>query len=318
MGLPFSLKTLFGVVFVALVLGLFLGLSALPSLWTYLPPALLQQAAVGTLPFASAAQAGEDGAAQAATALAQAGLPSREGDGAVLASRAENGAQPRGGLLVLAEAEPETAQTAETVYDFGEQPLACIYCTHTTENYAGQQRGHQAGGILDAARALADSLEAMGMKTVLCETVHDSPDWSAAYGNSLASIQALKEKYPSLQLFVDVHRDSSIAGVNTQLSYGDETWAKMMLVVGSNQRLTHDNWKQNQQFSQSVADLLDEKAPGIVRGVRVSASRYNQHLSTKAILVEIGSTDNTVEEACRSATLLGQVLAELMAAAKQG
>ncbi|MEG2213552.1 MAG: stage II sporulation protein P, partial [Clostridiales bacterium] len=163
------------------------------------------------------------------------------------------------------------------------------------------------------AAALRDSLERQGLKTVLCETVHDAPDWSGAYGSSLASIEALKKQYPSLQVFVDVHRDSAIAGVSTKLKTAGEDVAKIMFVVGSNQRLAHPQWQQNQDFSQDLADLLETMAPDIIRGVRVSASRYNQHISTKAMLVEIGSTENTVEEAQRSAALLGEALAQLLA-----
>ncbi|MEG1997582.1 MAG: stage II sporulation protein P, partial [Clostridiales bacterium] len=103
------------------------------------------------------------------------------------------------------------------------------------------------------------------------------------------------------------------AGVSTKLKTAGEDVAKIMFVVGSNQRLAHPQWQQNQDFSQDLADLLETMAPDIIRGVRVSASRYNQHISTKAMLVEIGSTENTVEEAQRSAALLGEALAQLLA-----
>ncbi|MCR4963643.1 MAG: stage II sporulation protein P [Firmicutes bacterium] len=203
-------------------------------------------------------------------------------------------------------------KTPDAAASLGDAPLACIYCTHTTENYADQDRNAQAGGVLQAARVLADTLNAKGVPAILCETVHDAPDWSKAYEASFRSIQSLKTQYPTLTLFVDVHRDSAVAGVSTRLSRQGESWAKMMFVVGSNQRLQHDRWQENRAFAQKAADLLEEKAPGIVRDVRVSANRYNQQISPQALLVEVGSNDNAQAEAERSAALLGEALAEIL------
>lgn len=286
------------VVFIFVFVG---GFGWLPSLWANMPPWLLQTAAAGVLPFS--VQWNEP-AEETTAAVSENVLASREQG---LAERQPEASPSAGGLLLLPDEEE-----AEQTTSLGDQPLACIYCTHTTENYADQDRNTQAGGVLEAARALADTLNAQGVPTILCETVHDAPDWSSAYDSSMKSIEALKDQYPSLTLFVDVHRDSSIAGVSTQLAWQGENWAKMMFVVGSNQRLQHDHWQENQAFAQKTADLLEEKAPGIIRDVRVSANRYNQHISPQALLVELGSTDNALEEAKRSAVLLGETLAEIM------
>jgi len=211
--------------------------------------------------------------------------------------------QSKGGTLLLIGKKDDKAVTVDNT-----NPLVCIYCTHTTENYAGEKRGSEAGGVLKVAQELLDALRERGIAGVLCETVHDYPDWSSAYGNSLASIEAMKQQYPGLEVFIDVHRDSSIKGVNTILSGASGNMARMMFVVGSDERLAHPLWKENQQFSQQIAAEVEILAPGISRGVRVSASRYNQHISTKAILVEMGSTDNSLAEAQASARLLAEAV----------
>jgi len=43
---------------------------------------------------------------------------------------------------------------------------------------------------------------------------------------------------------------------------------------------------------------------------RVSASRYNQYIATKAILLEVGAADNTLEEAKRTADFIAQAQGE--------
>ena len=37
--------------------------------------------------------------------------------------------------------------------------------------------------------------------------------------------------------------------------------------------------------------------PGLFRNLNLSASRYNQHVSDGAFIVEVGATGNTIEEA---------------------
>ena len=49
-----------------------------------------------------------------------------------------------------------------------------------------------------------------------------------------------------------------------------------------------------------------------MRDSKIYNGRYNQHVGNKAILVEVGSTSNTVEEAKSSAALLGNAIAKLL------
>ena len=49
-----------------------------------------------------------------------------------------------------------------------------------------------------------------------------------------------------------------------------------------------------------------------MRPLNLTASRYNQHLSTGWVLVEVGAEGNTVEEAVYAAQILGRTLAQLL------
>lgn len=53
--------------------------------------------------------------------------------------------------------------------------------------------------------------------------------------------------------------------------------------------------------------------PGLSLGVRVKDGLYNQFLHSRAVLVEMGTTENSTEEAARSARLLADALADILA-----
>ena len=215
-------------------------------------------------------------------------------------------------LLVIGSAaedkEEETPATDEPL-----EPQAVVYCTHTSEGYYGQERqSGVAGGVLDAARTLADTLEANGIGVILLEDIFDAPDWNNSYGYSLAALEEVKAKYPDIQLYIDVHRDAEIPGVDTHFTDDSGSYARMMLIIGSNANLPHPNWEQNRAFANQLYNELERTKPGLMRDSKIYNGRYNQHVGNKAILVEVGSTSNTVEEAKSSAALLGNAIAKLL------
>lgn len=283
------------VLFITVLLGYWGGYRLLPQTGLVRLLNSADRLLVASLPFATALAA-EPTPIPAAEPAAAFSLPAK--------------AAPR--LIVMEEASVEAyaalvaaaAPAAETA------PLIAVYCTHSSEEYRGEARvpGGR-GGVHTVAQKLTESLNAQGLPSIYCDTVHDYPDWDLSYASSLASIQKLQEQYPSLTVFIDVHRDSQAPSV---LATAGGNMARMMLVVGSNSRLPHPNWQQNQAFSEQIKQALEARVAGISRGVNVQQGRYNQHISAKAILVEMGSTANTVAEACASAELLAQVLAEVL------
>ena len=200
------------------------------------------------------------------------------------------------GDSIAAYAQAETKAT---------EPRILVYCTHSSEEYSDGARG----GVHTVAQKLTENLNALGLPAIYCDTIHDYPDWNLSYANSLKSIQTLAEAYPSLEMFIDVHRDSA---ANSTLMVNGSNMARMMLVVGSDQRLPHPNWQQNRAFSERVKQALEAQTPGITRGVSVQPGRYNQQISPEAILVEIGSTNNSTAEAIASAGLLAEAIAKVL------
>lgn len=208
------------------------------------------------------------------------------------------GIPPEEALLVVAKPQPPK-----------ERVRAVVYCTHTSEEYSGQSRRKGVpGGVLEAARELARALEEQGLEVIFDETVHDF-DYDAAYSHSLSALEEIVAQYPDTRLFIDVHRDSAIAGISTSLRADGVDYAKMLLIVGSDENLPHENWQANYAFAKQVAAETERLLPGLMREPRVYSGRYNQHIGDRALLVEIGSTDNSEEEAKRSAAVLARAIA---------
>jgi len=211
-------------------------------------------------------------------------------------------------ILIL----PPEDEAAEAAAPTGE-PRAVIYCTHAGENYKGEKRVNgKAGGVMKAARALAEGLEDRGVAVIFDETVHDSPSYDEAYASSLSTISAIHAQYPDIALYIDIHRDATIHGVNTRFTNENGSYAKMLLVIGTDEKYEHPRWQENYDFARKVYAELEELQPGIGREPRTSSNRYNQHIAEKAILVEIGSDANSVEEAIRSADILAEALCNVM------
>ncbi len=304
-----SKKSIILIIVIFSVIGMVIGYYGLPSL---LLEKLCSPLLVSTvLPFSEVVNDSDFDTEQ--MLLVTAGLSVIEEDLASQPTAAEQVYEANSNILLLEpESTAEQNEATETAADSSE-PLIAIYCTHGTEGYSGAERTKSTlGGVYQVALSLQQSLVAQGYASVISDKLHDYPDWSSSYANSLQTIKQIQKQYPSVKVLIDVHRDSSVEGVSTVLATNSGSIAKVMLVVGSNKRAEHPNWQQNLAFSQQIGQALEKMQPGILRGVRVQNGRYNQHMSTQAILVEIGSTDNTLEQAKASTNILAEAIAEVL------
>ena len=81
----------------------------------------------------------------------------------------------------------------------------------------------------------------------------------------------------------------------------------MMLVMGIN----YSSWKENMALAVKLHALLEQKTPGIMRPLCIRAQRFNQDLSSGALLIEMGAAGNTQDQALKSADLLCDAIIEL-------
>lgn len=175
-------------------------------------------------------------------------------------------------------------------------PYILIYHTHTSEAYDG------GGTVVDVGKKMAEEFENLGYKTIHITDVYDKEQFSGAYSRSIEGVTEALKKYPSIKLVFDVHRDAITDSSGTQYKPVTEIEgqkaAQVMLVCGTNQKgLSHPNWKENFKFALDISRTLGKTYNGLSRPVNLRADRFNTHVTNYALLLEMGSEKNTLEEA---------------------
>ena len=207
-------------------------------------------------------------------------------------------------------------------------PQVLILHTHTTEGYmtyeadyynaADRQRTHDhTRNVCAVGEAVRLTLSSYGITAIHDTTVHDNPVYTGAYSRSAEVAERYLREYPTIQVVLDLHRDSVADGdavVRPVATVDGKQAAQMMLITGvvSTDALPHPHWEQNLTLSTRWQAALDAVSPDLMRPLNTVASRYNQHLSPGWVLVEVGAEGNTIEEAVYSAQILGRTLAELL------
>ena len=202
----------------------------------------------------------------------------------------------------------------------GEEPTVLILHTHATESYEknGNYQETSPYRTLDTSYnmiAIGDRvtelLEVGGIRVIHDRSLHDYPSYNSAYNNAREEIAEYLAEYPSLCLVLDLHRDAWEDGEGNQkgetVDIDGKTVAKLMLVMGSDKgTLPYPDWQTNLALAVKLQAQLETEYPGLCRPVKLVASRYNQDLSTGAMLVEVGAAGNTHAEAMGAAELLAQ------------
>ena len=197
-------------------------------------------------------------------------------------------------------------------------PLVGLYNTHNTEKYAGEVKKvttsseAESAGVVRVAEVLENTLrDKYRIAAARSKQIHDYPDWNLSYTKSKETGKSLLSKNPSIQVLLDIHRDAGIKEKHSVVINGRQV-AKVLIIVGSAQRLDNPNWEKNKEFADKVEAKMEELYPGLSRGVRVQTGRYNQHLHPHAILLEMGNAKNSLAEAEGSAELMAHVISEVL------
>lgn len=153
--------------------------------------------------------------------------------------------------------------------------------------------------------------ESMGFSVIHDTTLYDYPDYTGSYTRSLAGIQSMLEQYPSISVVLDVHRDALIASDGTVYKavtqVNGEDVAQVMLVVGTNDGgLTHPGWQDNLNLAAHIQLGMTAIEPTLARPINLRSQRFNQHLTPCSLLVEVGTSGNSLQEALRGARYFAQ------------
>ena len=167
--------------------------------------------------------------------------------------------------------------------------------------------------VIRVGEELASILTDAGI-CVLHDTVpNDYPNYTGAYERMRQTIEGYLAEYPTIQMVLDIHRDAAEDAdgnpVALTADVGGEACAELMLVVGTDEGgLSHPDWQENLANALKLQALLNRAAPGLCRSLDLRTERFNQHETPGSLLIEIGSTGNTLAEALRSARILADAL----------
>ena len=91
-----------------------------------------------------------------------------------------------------------------------------------------------------------------------------------------------------------------------------KSYARLYFVVGQ----AHKNYEENLMFAKEIHEKLEERYPGLSRGVYLKSKSegngvYNQDLSNKSLLVEVGGIDNNKKELKYTVDAFAEVFKEV-------
>ena len=184
-----------------------------------------------------------------------------------------------------------------------DKPRIGIYHTHGAESYVptdGTDTIDQGGGILQVGDSFTRALQEKGYPVNHIREPH-TPHDAGAYQRSRRTAEELITEGD--QLIFDVHRDAVPPEEYENTVNGEEV-TRIMLVVGQ-QNQNADN---NRSFAADLKNIADEEHPGLIKGILGAQGNYNQDLTPRAILLEVGAHENSREDAERAVTLFADIV----------
>ena len=176
--------------------------------------------------------------------------------------------------------------------------------------------------VVKVGEEMATVFRAHGFQVIHDTTLFDYPSYNEAYDRSKAAVEQWLEKYPTIQVVLDVHRDA-LEGSNGEIykmvsTEAGETVAQVMLVIGSSGGgADFPRWKDNLAFAVLLQRNLVRGYTSLARPIVLRNSRYNQQLLSGSILVEVGGHGNTLTEAIDGARLWADNVARTLLTLKE-
>ena len=248
-------------------------------------------------------------------------------------TRLDLAGQPEPGELILRNNEtdysPDLYALRDAEYPIkagGGQPRVLILHTHGTEAYSdGSGRYDDSTSfrsrditqnVVAVGGVIAEELETRGIGVVHCEVMHDVGDFYTSYDRAKDTILEYLEKYPSIQYVLDVHRDAIVRGENEMIAPTVDTpegrAAQVMLVMGTNAfGADHPDWERNMSVACKLQTAMNVEY-NLARPINLRGASFNEQYRAGSMLVEVGSSGNTLEEAKLAGRLFARALADTM------
>ncbi len=208
------------------------------------------------------------------------------------------------------------------------KPTVLIYHSHTTECFTLLDVGYYtestdlktkdiSRNMVRVGDEICKVLESKGFNVLHDREIHDL-SYNEAYDSSRKTVSAYLEKYPSVDITIDVHRDSITykdgTKVKPTVEVNGKKAARMMIISGCEHgRISNfPDWEHNLRFSTAVTNAVNERYANLMRPILFSERKYNLDLTKNSFLLEVGTEANTLDEACYSGRLFADAFADLI------
>lgn len=232
--------------------------------------------------------------------------------------------------LVIEVMAPQRETTASRMMDAG-RARVLIYHTHTWEAYEMEEGAQyqptetwrtkdERYNMVRVGEALDEELTKRGFDVVHDRTAFEPPNLSQAYTRSLAMLRERLDAGERYDYVLDLHRDAYSGpwnGANSVEGEDGKRIAYVMLLVGKGTGATgsgfdeRPDWPRNLELAEQITQALGELKPGISREVKIKSGRFNQHVSTGALLIEVGNNRNTLSEALAACPVIAEAIARV-------
>ena len=200
------------------------------------------------------------------------------------------------------------------------KPKVYIFNTHQTEGYNSNflEAFNINNTVYLASHILGEYLSDLGVATIVEENsiidVLNTNGWKYGYSYkaSRTLLESAYKKNPSLDFFIDLHRDAASYD-RTVTEIDGKKYAKILFVVG----LEHENYEPNLQLAKKLNEKIKKIAPTLSRGVLEKKGpgvngKYNQKKNKNTILIEVGGQYNYIEEVNNTLKIIAEVIYEYL------
>lgn len=266
-----------------------------------------------------------------------------------IAKQNHTGFEPKKEVINDNSAQGNEIETNASANFDNSKPLVLIYHTHTHESFIAtpqyryipidsDRSDNNNVNVVRLGEELKKVLNENGISVLHDTTVHDVP-YDGAYERSIVTFKNDLSKYPTIKFAIDLHRDAygevmkrgvaEIPNLNNLpnldfrkkylLERNGEKYARVMFVIGAKRNPSDkEDWHKNYDFAVQLSNRINEIMPGLSLGVDTKTyASYNQQLLEHAVLIEVGSNYNTLEEALASIKYIGKAFSDVIKSTNQ-
>lgn len=210
-------------------------------------------------------------------------------------------------------------------------PQVLIYHTHTCESYMDKDQGFfyesfyprtedQRYSVVRVGDAICESLQKAGIGVIHDTTCHDFPSFNGSYKRSAQTIDRNLAEHPSIQVTIDIHRDTvgnnERGKIKPTFKVEEKKAAQIMIMAGCDLdgSMAFPDWEYNLRFALRLQKIAETLYPGMTRAMFFGPVKYNMNKTHSSLLIEVGTDMNTLSEAVFTGSLLGNALVNVFEA----